>query len=47
MNDIIIIIGGASGLGFELVKESLEKGLVVCNIDKDTEKMSKLNIERN
>jgi len=43
MNDIIIITGGASGLGFELVKQSLEKGLVVCNIDKDTEKMSKLD----
>ena len=42
MNDIIIITGGASGLGFELVKQSLEKGLVVCNIDKDAEKMSKL-----
>lgn len=43
MNDIIIITGGASGLGFELVKQSLTKGLIVCNIDKDTEKMSKLD----
>lgn len=43
MNDIIIITGGASGLGFELVKQSLEKGLVVCNIDKDTDKMSELD----
>ncbi len=43
MNDIIIITGGASGLGFELVKQALEKGLTVCNIDKDTEKMSKLD----
>ena len=43
MNDIIIITGGASGLGLELVKQSLEKGLVVCNIDKDTEKMRKLD----
>lgn len=43
MNDIIIITGGASGLGLELVKQSLEKGLVVCNIDKDTEKMNKLD----
>ena len=42
MNDIIIITGGASGLGFELIKQSLEKGLIVCNIDKNTEKMSKL-----
>lgn len=43
MNDIVIITGGTSGLGFELVKQSLEKGLTVCNIDKDTEKMSKLD----
>lgn len=43
MSDIIIITGGASGLGFELVKQSLQKGLTVCNIDKDTEKMSKLD----
>lgn len=43
MNDIIIITGGASGLGFELVKQSLKKGLIVCNIDKDTEKMNKLD----
>ncbi len=43
MNDIIIITGGANGLGFELVKQSLEKGLIVCNIDKDIEKMSKLD----
>lgn len=42
MNDIIVITGGANGLGLELVKQSLEKGLTVCNIDKDTEKMSKL-----
>lgn len=43
MNDVIIITGGASGLGFELVKQSLTKGLIVCNIDKNTEKMSKLD----
>ena len=43
MNDIIIITGGASGLGFELVKQSLEKDLIVCNIDKNTEKMSKID----
>lgn len=43
MNDIIIITGGANGLGLELVKQSLEKGLTVCNIDKDAEKMSKLD----
>lgn len=42
MNDVIIIAGGANGLGFELVKQSLEKGLIVCNIDKDTEKMNEI-----
>lgn len=44
MKDIIIITGGASGLGFELVKQSLTKGLMVCNIDKNTEKMNELDI---
>ena len=44
MNDIIIITGGASGLGFEVVKQSLTKGLMVCNIDKNTEKMNELDI---
>lgn len=43
MNDIIVITGGANGLGFELVKQSLEKGVAVCNIDKDTETMRKLD----
>ena len=32
-NRIIIITGGANGLGLELVKQSIEKGLFVCNID--------------
>lgn len=41
--DIIIITGGANGLGLELIKKSLEKGLFVCNIDRDVEKMNTLN----
>lgn len=40
---IIIITGGASGLGYELVKQSMEKGLFVCNIDRNCEKMKVLN----
>ena len=40
---IIIITGGASGLGLELVKQSIRKGLYVCNIDRDFEKMEILN----
>ena len=42
-NRIIIITGGANGLGLELVKQSIEKGLFVCNIDRDFEKMKMLN----
>ena len=42
-NKIIIITGGASGLGLELVKQSIEKGLFVCNIDRDSQKMEILN----
>ena len=41
--EIIIITGGANGLGLELVKQSIEKGLFVCNIDRDCEKMDNLN----
>lgn len=41
--DIIIITGGANGLGLALVKKSIEKGLFVCNIDRDVTKMNELN----
>ena len=40
--DIIIITGGASGLGLELVKQSIEKNLYVCSIDWNTTKMKQL-----
>ena len=43
MRDIIIITGGANGLGLALVKKSTEKGLFVCNIDRDVTKMNELN----
>lgn len=41
--NIIIITGGASGLGLELVKQSIKRGLFVCNIDRDCEKMKVLD----
>ncbi len=40
--EIIVITGGASGLGLELVKQSMEKGLYVCNIDWDAPRMTSL-----
>ena len=41
--EIVIITGGASGLGLELVKQFIEKNYFVCNIDRDSEKMKVLN----
>ena len=43
MKDIIIITGGTSGLGLELVKESLNKGYFVCNLARNKEKMTVLD----
>jgi short-subunit dehydrogenase len=45
MKDIIIITGGTSGLGLELVKESLNKGYFVCNLARNKEKMAELDEE--
>lgn len=44
MKDIIIITGGTSGLGLELVKQSLDKGLLVCNIARNQEKLKEMEI---
>lgn len=40
---IIIITGGTSGLGLELVKQSIERGLYVCNLARNKNKMDELN----
>lgn len=45
MDRIIIITGGANGLGRELVKESLSRGFFVCNIDNDIESMNDMSNE--
>lgn len=45
MKEVMIVTGGASGLGLELVKQGLERGLFVCNIDKNKEEINKLNLE--
>lgn len=41
--EIVIITGGASGLGLELVKQFIEKDYFVCNIDRDFEKNEDIN----
>lgn len=43
MKDIIIITGGTSGLGLELVKQSIERGLYVCNLARNVKKMEELD----
>lgn len=43
MKDIMIVTGGTSGLGLELVKQGLERGMFVCNIGRNREKMDELN----
>lgn len=42
-NEIVIITGGANGLGLELVKKFIKMKFFVCNIDKDEKKMKILN----
>lgn len=41
--NIIIITGGTSGLGLELVKQSIDRGLYVCNLARNKEKMKELD----
>lgn len=44
MKDIMIITGGCSGLGLELVKQAIKRDLFVCNIARNKEKMEELNL---
>lgn len=43
MKDILLITGGSSGLGLEIVKKALDNGLFVCNIGRNKEKMVELD----
>ena len=38
MKNIVIVTGGSNGLGYELVKQLIEKDYFVCNIDFDNSK---------
>lgn len=41
--EILIITGGCSGLGLEIVKQAMKKDIFVCNIARNKEKMKELN----
>ena len=45
MNKIVIITGGTSGLGKELLKQSINRGFFVCNLARNKEKMDALELE--
>ncbi len=45
MNKIMIITGGTSGLGKELLKEAINRGFFVCNLARNKEKMDALEVE--
>lgn len=45
MNKIMIITGGTSGLGKELLKEAINRGFFVCNLARNKEKMDALELE--
>ena len=47
MNKIIVVTGGTSGLGKELLKEAINRGFFVCNLARNKEKMNSLDIEYN
>lgn len=42
-NNIVIVTGGANGLGYEMVKQLIEKNYFVCNIDRDELKLKEMN----
>lgn len=45
MKEIVIVSGGANGLGYELVNALIKKDYFVCNIDWDRAKLEKLEKE--
>lgn len=41
---ILVITGGCSGLGLEIVKQAIKKDIFVCNLARNKEKMQELDI---
>lgn len=42
--DILIITGGSSGLGLEIIKQAVERNLFVCNLARNEQKMKELDL---
>ena len=42
-NDILVITGGCSGLGLEIINQALERDIFVCNLARNKNKMEELN----
>lgn len=45
MDKILIITGGTSGLGLELIRDAISRGYYVCNLARNKEKMANLDSE--
>lgn len=43
-NDILIVTGGSSGLGLEIIKQAIERDLFICNISRNEQKMKELDL---
>lgn len=43
MKDILIVTGGSNGLGKAIVDYSLNKDLIVCNLDREKSSTSNKN----
>lgn len=43
MKDIVVITGGTSGLGLELVKKFINAGYIVGNLARNSKKLEQLN----
>lgn len=43
MKDILIVTGGSNGLGKAIVEYSLDKNLIICNLDKEKSNINNMN----
>ena len=45
MKKVVVVGGGANGLGLELVEILHKNGYFVCNIDKDEKALQKISVK--